>query len=395
MLFYEHMTNVPLLDLKAQFAQIRAEVMPLIEQVCDSQMFILGEHVRTFEEELAHYCGASFGIGVSSGTDALLLALMALDIGAGDEVLTSPFTFFATAGAIARTGAQPAFCDIDPTTFNLSASAVRSFIERECEVREGLLINRSSGGWIKALMPVHLYGQSADMGPLMAIAKQYRLRVIEDAAQAIGTEYLGGARVGSIGDVGCFSFFPSKNLGAFGDAGFCSTGDAELAEKMRVLRVHGGKPKYYHALIGGNFRIDELQAAVLRVKLKYLDDWTHARQRNAAFYSKAFADALGGLVVTPTAAAGQRHIFNQYIVRVPQRDALKAFLAERHIGTEIYYPVPLHLQTCFAYLGHRVGDFPESERAALETLALPVYPELSQQQLRHVVSSVAEFFRPS
>jgi dTDP-4-amino-4,6-dideoxygalactose transaminase len=396
MLFYEVMTNVPLLDLKAQFAQIRAEVMPLIEQVCASQMFILGEHVRTFEEELARYCGTSWGIGVSSGTDALLLALMALDIGAGDEVLTSPFTFFATAGAIVRTGAQPAFCDIDATTFNLSAAAVQAFIERECELRDGLLINRATGGWIKAIMPVHLYGQSADMDALMAIARRYQLRVIEDAAQAIGTEYLQGARVGSIGDVGCFSFFPSKNLGAFGDAGFCSTDDAALAEKMRVLRVHGGKPKYYHALIGGNFRIDELQAAVLRVKLKYLDGWTLARQHNAAFYTAAFAAAsLDGRVVTPTAAAGQRHIFNQYIVRVRDRDALKAFLGQHSIGTEIYYPVPLHLQECFAYLGHKRGDFPESERAAAETLALPVYPELTEQQLSYVVDNISAFFKPS
>jgi len=390
------MTNVPLLDLKAQFSQIRAEVMPLIAQVCESQMFILGEHVRTFEEELARYCNSSFGIGVSSGTDALLLALMALDIGAGDEVLTSPFTFFATAGAIARTGAQPAFCDIDPTTFNLSPTTVQTFIDRECELRDGLLINRGTGGWIKALMPVHLYGQSADMNALMAIARRYRLRVIEDAAQAVGSEYAGGARVGSIGDIGCFSFFPSKNLGAFGDAGFCSTNDAELAEKMRVLRVHGGKPKYYHALIGGNFRIDELQAAVLRVKLKYLDGWTQARQRNAAFYTAAFAAAeLDGRLVTPVAVAGQRHIFNQYIVRARDRDALRAFLGEHGIGTEIYYPVPLHLQECFGYLGHKTGDFPESERAAAETLALPVYPELSEQQLRHVVASVAEFFKSS
>jgi dTDP-4-amino-4,6-dideoxygalactose transaminase len=396
MLFYEVMTNVPLLDLKAQFAQIRAEVMPLIEEVCASQMFILGEHVRTFETELASYCRTRYGVGVSSGTDALLLALMALDIGAGDEVLTSPFTFFATAGAIARTGAQPAFCDIDPATFNISSAALQTFIDRECEVRDGLLINRSTGGWIKAVMPVHLYGQSADMSPLMAIAKRYRLRVIEDAAQAIGTDYLDCARVGSIGDIGCFSFFPSKNLGAFGDAGFCTTQDPDLAEKMRVLRVHGGKPKYFHSMIGGNFRIDELQAAVLRVKLKYLDGWTEARQRNAAFYNAAFAAAdLGGRLVTPTAVPGQRHIFNQYIVRAERRDALKAFLTQRNIGTEIYYPVPLHLQQCFAYLGHKVGDFPESERAAVETLALPVYPELSEEQLGFVVSSVQEFFKSS
>jgi dTDP-4-amino-4,6-dideoxygalactose transaminase len=390
------MTNVPLLDLKAQFSQIRAEVMPLIDQVCASQQFILGEHVRGLEEELARYCGSKFGIGVSSGTDALLLALMALDIGHGDEVLTSPFTFFATAGAIARTGARPVFCDIEPATFNISSSALQSFIDRNCDASEGGLINRATGGRIKAIMPVHLYGQSADMTPLMAIARRHGLKVIEDAAQAIGTEYAQGARVGSIGDVGCFSFFPSKNLGAFGDAGLCTTNDPELAEKMRVLRVHGGKPKYYHALIGGNFRIDELQAAVLRVKLKYLDGWTEARQRNAAFYDRAFAAAgLGANVITPPALAGQRHIFNQYIVRVRDRDALKKFLTERSIGTEIYYPVPLHVQECFAYLGYGAGDFPESERAAAETLALPIYPELSEDQLSHVVASVAEFFKPS
>ena len=390
------MTNVPLLDLKAQFAQIRAEVMPLIDSVCASQQFILGEHVRGLEAEIAQYCGSPFGIGVSSGTDALLLALMALDIGAGDEVITTPFTFFATAGTIARAGARPVFCDIDPATFNISPSAVRSFVEKSCAVKGGHLVNRATGGRVKALIPVHLYGQSADMDPLMAIAKEFGLRVIEDAAQAIGTEYKNGVRVGSIGDIGCFSFFPSKNLGAFGDAGLCTAKDAELAERMRVLRVHGGKPKYFHALIGGNFRIDELQAAVLRVKLKYLDGWTEARQRNAAFYDKAFAaSGVGASLAVPQAVAGQRHIFNQYIVRVKQRDALKAHLAARSIGTEIYYPVPLDRQECFAYLGTAAGAYPESERAAAETLALPIYPELTEVQLAHVVASVAEFFKLS
>jgi dTDP-4-amino-4,6-dideoxygalactose transaminase len=392
MVFYGTMTNVPLLDLKAQFAQIRAEVMPVIDQVCASQHFILGEHVRALEEEVARYCTASAGIGVSSGTDALLLALMALGIGAGDEVITSPFTFFATAGTIARTGARPVFCDIDPVTFNLSPAAVQTFIDEHCAEREGL-INRATGGRIKALMPVHLYGQSADMDPLMAIARRHRLKVIEDAAQAIGTEYKNGVRAGSIGDVGCFSFFPSKNLGAFGDAGLCTTNDAELAESLRVLRVHGGKPKYFHAVIGGNFRIDELQAAVLRVKLKYLDGWTEGRQRNAAYYDAAFADAgLGEQLRTPLAVAGYRHIFNQYVVRAQNRDALRARLTERGIGSEIYYPVPLHLQKCFGYLNHRAGDFPESERAAAETLALPIYPELTREQLARVVATIAEFY---
>jgi len=390
------MTNVPLLDLKAQFAQIRAEVLPLIETVCASQQFILGEHVRGLEEEIARYCGTPYGVGVSSGTDALLLALMTLQVGPGDEVLTSPFTFFATAGAIARVGARPVFCDIDPGTFNISPAAVQAFIDRECTASGGRLVNRATGGTIKALMPVHLYGQSADMNPLMRIARDYGLKVIEDAAQAIGTEYQPGMRVGSIGDIGCFSFFPSKNLGAFGDAGLCTTHDPTLAERMRVLRVHGGKPKYFHALIGGNFRIDELQAAVLRVKLKYLDRWTEARQRNAAFYERAFAEAdLGSRLVTPRALSGQRHIFNQYAVRVQQRDSLRQFLTQRGIGTEIYYPVPLDRQECFAYLGTTPGAYPESERAAAETLALPVYPELTEAQLTHVVASVADYFRTS
>src|ERR1700677_4896250 len=349
------MTNVPLLDLKAQYAQIRAEVMPIIEEVCASQRFILGERVLALEAEVAAYCASSAGIGVSSGTDALLLALMALEVGAGDEIITSPFTFFATAGTIARLGARPVFCDIDPVSFNISPAAVQDFVERQCRVQAGQLINRATGGRIKALMPVHLYGQSADMQPLMAIARAHRLKVVEDAAQAIGTEYQ-GARVGSIGDIGCFSFFPSKNLGAFGDAGLCTTNDAQLAESMRVLRVHGGKPKYFHSVIGGNFRIDELQAAVLRVKLKYLDGWTLGRQRNAAYYDSAFADAgLGSKLRTPLAAAAQRHIFNQYVVRAERRDALRARLAERGIGSQVYYPVPLHLQACFAYLNYRAG----------------------------------------
>ena len=387
------MIRVPLLDLKAQYAQFRAEVLGAIESVCASQHFILGENVRAFEAQVAEYCGAAHAVGVSSGTDALLLALMALGIGAGDEVITSPFTFFATAGTIARTGARPAFCDIDPSTFNLSTSAVQRFIDESCVASGGELVRRTTGGRVRALMPVHLYGQAADMEALTALARRYDLAIIEDAAQAIGTETAAGKRVGALGDIGCFSFFPSKNLGAFGDAGLCTTEDAALAERMRVLRVHGGQPKYFHALIGGNFRIDELQAAVLRVKLKYLDGWTEGRQRNAAFYDEAFAAArLAGRVAAPKRVARGRHIYNQYVVRVERRDALRAFLTERHIGTEIYYPVPLHLQECFAYLGHASGDFPHSERAAAETLALPIYPELSREQLDAVVATIAEFY---
>jgi dTDP-4-amino-4,6-dideoxygalactose transaminase len=387
------MPTVPLLDLKVQFAQISAEVMPVIEEVCRSQQFILGPQVHAFEERAARYSGAAAGVGTSSGTDALLLALMALNIGRGDEVITSPFTFFATAGTIARVGARPVFCDIEPATFNVSPTAVRKFVDSECTLHDGTLIHRATGGHVKAIMPVHLYGQAADMDPLMDIAKRCRLKVIEDAAQAIGTEDQHGARAGSIGDVGCFSFFPSKNLGAFGDAGLCTTNDAELAEHMRVLRVHGGKPKYFHSVIGGNFRLDELQAAVLSVKMKYLDGWSQARQRNAAFYDAAFASAgLGESLITPPRSRGGRHIYNQYVVRAQNRDGLRSFLAERQIGTEIYYPVPLHLQQCFAYLGYRAGDFPHSEEAAARTLALPVYPELTQEQLSYVVESVAKFY---
>jgi dTDP-4-amino-4,6-dideoxygalactose transaminase len=387
------MIKVPLLDLKAQYAQFRTEVLAAIESVCASQQFILGEHTGALETDIARYCGASQGIGVSSGTDALLLALMTLALGAGDEVITSPFTFFATAGTIARSGARPVFCDIDPNTFNLSPLTVQRFIDEHCASSGGTLVNRSTGGRVRAIMPVHLYGQAADMASLVDIAKRYGLFIIEDAAQAIGTETPDGKRVGSVGDIGCFSFFPSKNLGAFGDAGLCTTNDPELAERMRVLRVHGGKPKYFHALIGGNFRIDELQAAVLRIKLKYLDEWTSARQRNAAFYAAAFARAaLGPRLMVPHLPARGRHIFNQYVVRVERRDELRSFLSERQIGTEIYYPVPLHLQECFGYLGHARGDFPDSERAAAQTLALPIYPELSIEQLNAVVAAIAEFY---
>jgi dTDP-4-amino-4,6-dideoxygalactose transaminase len=291
--------QVPLLDLKPQYQPLAARIQAAIERVCATQHFILGPAVRELEASVAGYCQCRHGIGVSSGTDALLLALMALGIGAGDAVVTSPFTFFATAGTIARTGARPLFCDIDPVTFNLSPTAVSQLLEGQCERRAGDLIHRESGARVRAIMPVHLYGQVADMERLMETAGRYGLRVIEDAAQAIGAADAQQRRAGSFGDVGCLSFFPTKNLGAFGDAGMCVTNDAALAERMEVLRVHGGKPRYYHALIGGNFRIDELQAAVLNVKLPHLDEWTAARQRNAAFYDAAFARARLGSAVRP------------------------------------------------------------------------------------------------
>jgi dTDP-4-amino-4,6-dideoxygalactose transaminase len=386
--------QVPLLDLKPQYEPLAAQMRAALDKVCASQHFILGPAVKKLEADVAAYSQCRFGIGVSSGTDALLLALMALEIRAGDEVITSPFTFFATAGTIARAGARPVFCDIDPATFNLSAASVQAFISGHCEERGGELIHTATGGRVRALMPVHLYGQVADMPALMAIARRYGLRVIEDAAQAIGSADAEARRACSFGDIGCLSFFPTKNLGAFGDAGMCVTNDAALAERMEILRVHGGKPKYYHALIGGNFRIDEMQAAVLNVKFPHLDAWSAGRQRNAAFYDAAFARAkLGASVQTPRADARARHIYNQYVLRVANRDALRQHLSARGVGTEIYYPVPLHLQQCFAYLGGGSGDCPESERAAHETLALPIFPELNESQLQYVVDSVATFYR--
>ena len=386
--------QVPLLDLKPQYEPLAAEIQAAIGEVCASQHFILGPAVRTLEASVAAYCQCRHGVGVSSGTDALLLALMALGIGAGDAVITSPFTFFATAGTISRCGARPLFCDIDPATFNLDPGEVADLLDQHCDRQTDGLIHRASGARVRAIMPVHLYGQLADMDPLMECARRFGLRVIEDAAQAIGAEDARRRRAGCFGDVGCLSFFPTKNLGAFGDAGMCVTGDAALAERMAVLRVHGGRPKYYHALIGGNFRIDELQAAVLNVKLPHLDDWSAARQRNAAFYDAALARAgLGDAVVTPQARPGLRHIYNQYVIRARRRDALRQHLAAAGVGTEIYYPVPLHLQQCFAYLGGRAGDHPESERAAAQTLALPIYPELTERQLQYVVDSIVDHYR--
>ena len=354
---------------------------------------LAGADTEELEKRIAEYSQCRFGIGVSSGTDALLVALMALEVGPGDEVITSPYTFFATGGAIARLGAQPLFCDIDPLTYNLSPAAVEQLIGDVGKQKDGRLVNRKTGGTIKVLMPVHLFGQVADMGPFMQIAQAHGIKVVEDAAQAIGSEYAGGKRAGSMGDIGCFSFFPSKNLGAFGDGGMCTTNDPALAERLKVLRAHGSKPKYYHAVIGGNFRLDELQSAILLVKLKYLDQWTAGRQRNAAFYDQAFASAgLAGKVSTPELMPGYRHIFNQYVLRVENRDGLKKHLVEARIGTEVYYPVPLHTQQCFAYLGYGAGDCPESNRAAADTLAIPIYPELTEAQRQLVVDTVVNFY---
>jgi dTDP-4-amino-4,6-dideoxygalactose transaminase len=367
-------TEVPLLDLQAQYRPIRDAIIETVTRVCDSQRFILGPEVEGLERELAAYLGVAHAVGVSSGTDALLLAMMALGIGPGDEVITSTYSFFATAGCVARLGATPVFCDIDPVSYNIDPAAAAAAITPRT----------------KAVIPVHLYGQSADLDPILDTASRAGVSVIEDAAQAIGAAYK-GRMVGGLGHAGCFSFFPSKNLGAFGDGGFVTTNDAALAASLRRMRVHGADRQYYHDVIGGNFRLDALQAAVLRVKLPHLAGWTEARRRNAARYDELFAGAgLTDRVVRPTALADRRHIYNQYVVRVPDRDRVKAHLDARHVGSAIYYPVPFHELPCFAYLGYRTGQLPHAERAARETLALPIYGELTLEQQRYVVDVMAE-----
>lgn len=377
--------TVPLLDLKPQYHQIREEVRRVTEEIYESQQFILGPQVSGLEAEIAAYCQAGHAVGVSSGTDALLLALMALDIGPGDLVLTTPYSFFATAGTIVRLGARPVFADIDADSYNMDPGAAAAALEA---------LGPASRRRVKAMIPVHLYGRMAPMEALGALAGSWNLAVVEDAAQAIGAEDARGRRAGSIGTAGCFSFFPSKNLGGFGDGGMVTCNDAELAERMRVLRVHGSHPKYQHHLVGGNFRLDALQAAIVRVKLRHLDQWTAGRQANAATYRRLFAEAgLEDRIGLPVAGPG-RHIYNQFVIRVPgHRDALRDHLVRSGVGCEIYYPVPLHLQPCFADLGYEKSDFPESERAAAETLALPIYPELSDEQQCYVVDRIRAFFQ--
>ncbi len=383
--------NVPLLDLSLQNGPLREEIMAAIAQVCDSQRFIMGPKVSELEESVANYSNTKHGVGVSSGTDALLLALMALDIGHGDEVITTPYSFFATAGVIARVGAVPVFCDIDPQTYNLSPERVQQFIDNNTEQRDGVLVNTSSGRPVKAMVVVHLYGQMAQMDAFMELAQRYSLKVVEDAAQSIGSEDGQGRRAGSIGDVGCFSFFPSKNLGAYGDAGMCVANDDAVAERLRVMRVHGASPKYYHSLVGGNFRLDALQAAVLSVKLKHLDGWTSGRQQNAEFYNQAFADRQIDGLVAPTVLPG-RHIYNQYIIRVKDRDGLRAYLNEQGVGCEVYYPVALHVQECFSSLGYEAADCNESYLASQQTIAIPIFPELTDEQRNRVVDVIAAYY---
>ncbi len=364
--------NVPLLDLKAQYAKIRTEVEASIAEVFESQHFILGPKVEQCEKAIAAYSGTSEAVGVSSGSDALLISLMAEGIGPGDEVITTPYTFFATAGAVARLGATPVFVDIDPVTYNLDPRQIPSRVTPRT----------------RAIIPVHLYGQVAEMDAVMRIAEEHGLVVVEDAAQAIGAEYK-GRRAGSIGHYGCFSFFPSKNLGCAGDGGMVVTNDGQRAEKLRCLRSHGSKPKYHHKIIGGNFRLDALQAAIVSAKLPHLDNWTAARQSNAKRYDQLFSEA--GVAIGLPVAVTDRHVFNQYVIRVPARDRLQAYLRSRGVGTEVYYPVPMHLQECFRPLGYTAGSLPESERAAKETLALPIHPELTDEQAGYVVECVREF----
>lgn len=364
----ERQKNVPLLDLKAQHATIREEVLAAVTAVLDSQVCIGGPKISELEQKVAELSDCRYAVGVSSGTDAILCSLMSLNIGPGDEVITSPFTFFATVGCIARVGAKPVFADIDPCTYNINPQLIEKAVTKKT----------------KAIMPVHLFGQMCDMDAIMEIANRHGLHVIEDAAQAITATYK-GRKAGSIGHAGCFSFFPSKNLGGAGDGGMIVTNDAALAERLMVMRSHGSKPKYYHKVVGGNFRLDPIQAAVLLVKLPHLDAWSEARRRNAAYYTERF---LGTPVRTPVVSPGCQSIFNQYVIRTPERDRLQERLKERSIGCEVYYPVPLHEQECFAFLGHKAEDFPESHAASKEVIAIPIYPELNREMQDAVVDAV-------
>ena len=388
--------KVPLLDLKPQYKSLKKEIDETLIRVAESQYFILGPEMDKMEKAFCDYLGSKYAFGISSGTDALLIALMAIDIKPGDEVIVPTFSFFATAGVVSRLNAIPVLVDSDPVTFNIDPAEVEKKITAKT----------------KAIIPVHLFGQSCAMNEIMAIARKRNIKVIEDAAQAIGVQYKDGSFVGTIGDIGCFSFFPSKNLGCFGDGGLVTTNDPHLGERLRILRVHGGEPKYYHKIIGGNFRLDALQAAILSVKLPHLDSWSEKRRKNAETYTKLFITK--GLaveegktkfddknkVLLPKAVYRDKgdtvknyHIYNQFIIRVEKRDELRKYLTEKEIGTEIYYPVPFHMQECFAYLGNKPGDFPFAEQAANTSIALPIYPELTLEQQTFVVDTIKEFIQ--
>lgn len=386
--------NVPLLDLKPQYQSLKRELDEAIIKVAESQYFILGPEVKSMEDAFCEYLHCKHAIGVSSGTDALLLALMAIDIQPEDEVIVPTYSFFATAGVVSRLNAKPVLTDVDPVTFNIDPNDFEKKITDKT----------------RAVIPVHLYGQSAELDRIVEIAKAHKIKVIEDAAQAIGTQYKDGRFVGTIGDIGCFSFFPSKNLGCYGDGGLVTTNNDELAQTLTIKRVHGGEPKYYHKVIGGNFRLDAIQAAVLKVKLPHLDSWSQQRRENAELYTKLFVENElteetgktrfdeSNKVLLPKPVYKEKkdlknyHIYNQYIIRVEKRDELRSFLAEKNIGTEIYYPVPFHLQECFKDLGYKKGDFPVAEFSADTSIALPIYPELSDEQIKYIVDCINDFF---
>jgi dTDP-4-amino-4,6-dideoxygalactose transaminase len=386
--------SVPILDLTRQYETIKPEIDVAISRVLSSGRFILGPEVEAFEREIAEYVGVKHAIGVASGTDALLLSLKALGIGPRDKVIVPSFTFFATAGVVHNVGATPVFADIAPKTFNLDPASVRRILESSPANPTNPTNPTNSMNPIKAIIPVHLYGQPADMDEIMEIAKEYNLYVIEDAAQATSAEYR-RRKVGTIGDLGCFSFFPTKNLGAYGDGGMVITNDDKLAERVRILRVHGSKPKYYHHIVGTNSRLDAIQAAILRVKLPHLDEWTAARQKIADIYDALLGNVRG--LKTPYHALDRTHIFHQYTIRVldGRRDELRDYLKEQGIGTQVYYPLPLHLQKCFQDLGYKEGDLPESERASQEVLSLPVFPELTEGEISHVVDKIRSVFSPT
>ncbi len=386
--------NVPLLDLKAQYATIRDQIRSAVDAILESQRFVLGSEVALLEAEIAGLCGVPHAVAVASGTDALLLSLKALGAGAGTSVVTVPFTFFATAGAIINTGARPIFVDIQESSFNMDPAYLNNLFERECSfnLSSGMPLHKPSQTIIKAIIPVHLYGQCAEMAEIREIAQRYQVPVIEDACQAIGAEY-GSEKAGSMGKFGCFSFFPSKNLGGAGDGGMVITRDKDLYDRLMLLRTHGGSRKYYHSIVGFNSRLDEIQAAILRVKLKYLGAWNRARQEHAAFYQREFAQhGLGTYLRAPAALPGRTHIFHQFVIRCSERNALREHLTKAGVGTEVYYPVPLHEQECFRNLGYAPTDFPKAREAAADCLALPIYPELTKEQQTYVVQSIADFY---
>jgi dTDP-4-amino-4,6-dideoxygalactose transaminase len=368
--------RVPMLDLSEQYHELKQEILTNLDKVMSSSRFILGDNVKKLENDVADYSDVQYGVGVANGSDALHIALQACGVQTGDEVITTPFTFFATAGAIARAGATPVFVDIDPVTFNIDPSKIEDAITEKT----------------KAIIPVHLYGQIADMDPIIEIAKKHNLYIVEDSAQSIGATYK-GRKTGSLGDICCFSFFPTKNLGAYGDAGMVVTNNEDFAEKMRVIRVHGSKPKYYHHVLGYNSRLDELQAAVLNVKFPHLNNWIEKRRNHAQLYTELLNKGLGDQIVTPVEKDGNFHVFHQYTIRVSEREKLQAFLKEQGIETMVYYPLPLHVQPVFKELGYKEGDFPISEKAAKEVISLPMFPELKNEQIEYVVENIVKFIK--